>query len=584
MDKTLIDKAAQASDRAPVHRGSDTLFAVRDQLVNATLVAIVLLSLPALAGVLYLSAEIGWHPENMIYFAGYAVAAATTFRRRRLSLACKSSIVLVVWFVTGTTIMATWGLAGMGIPVLITGAAYSALVLEGRGPAVAGCFVIFAIMLGCFLHSFFGRDSLVLSTYLETTSAWVQAVSVSVLLIVIIAVSINRLNHSLKKAVVKLQDHSDDMEQVHDDLENRVKERTAELAESRRDLESMNKELENAILNANQLAANSEIRNYQLETEMAKRKQTEAALRDSEQKYRSIIETIEDGYCEIDLKGNFVLFNDALCRIFGYDREMLATMKTLDMLSKESADQIFQAYADVYKNGKPILSYRYDIIRKNGEKRHVETSVALIRDTDGKRIGFRGVFRDVEERKQFERQLIYQAYHDALTGLNNRKAFYEKLNDVIKYARRYESEIALVYIDIDRFKQVNDTLGHDAGDDLLKEIAARLTSCLRETDFIARIGGDEFAAILNNPQAGQPDVVAARVVESIGKSYQINGLVINYVSASVGVSRYPMDTDNIQTLITYADTAMYQAKKKRDCFTLYKDLLMSKPDDRHAMV
>lgn len=572
MGNYLKNIAYQASDKAPANGGLDPLIAVREQMVNATLVAIVLLSFPALIGVFYLSAEIGWRPENIACLAGYAVIVATTLKRSRLSFSCKSTIVLVVWFVTGTAIMATWGLAGMGIPVLLTGVVYSALSLGGRGPAVAGAVAGFAIILGGFLHTFHGKDSLVISTYLTTTSAWILAVSVSGLLIVIITVSINRLNQSLKEAVVKLQAHSKDLEQVHGDLENRVIERTAELAISRQDLESANKALEAAILKANQMTADSEIRTYELEIEMDKRKKTEAALRDSEQKYRSIIETIEDGYCEIDLKGNFILFNDAFCRLCGHSREALAGMKSAAMLEKDSKERIVKAYADVYREGTSLSCYGYDIVRKDGEKRRIETSVVLIRDTNGKKIGFRGVVRDVEERKQFEKQLIYQAYHDALTGLKNRKAFYEKLKETVNYARRYQSEISLIYLDIDRFKKVNDTLGHDAGDDLLKQIAERLISCLRETDFIARVGGDEFAAILNTPYAGRPDVAAARIVESIGKPYRINGIVIDYVSASVGISRYPGDSDNIQTLVNYADTAMYQAKRKRSCYICYKNL------------
>ena len=119
----------------------------------------------------------------------------------------------------------------------------------------------------------------------------------------------------------------------------------------------------------------------------------------------------------------------------------------------------------------------------------------------------RSIVRDVDRQKEYEKNLIYLAYHDALTGLKNRKAFYEQLREALYHAKRYGTELALIYVDIDKFKKVNDTLGHEIGDVLLLEIRDRLQNTLRKTDFISRIGGDEFVVLVDNPNHFQPGAI-----------------------------------------------------------------------------
>lgn len=303
------------------------------------------------------------------------------------------------------------------------------------------------------------------------------------------------------------------------------------------------------------------------ETEIRERKMVEAALRESEERYRTIIESIEDGYYEADKYGNMTFVNEVMSKILGYSAQELSGMNSIKLIGKDNKKTVYRMFARVFFSGKPISVFGLEIMRKDGKKRQIETSIALVKNLKGEKIGFRGVARDVDERKKQEENLIYTAYHDVLTGLRNRKWFYEKLSDLIKHAKRYQYEITLLYIDIDNFKKVNDRIGHEAGDRLLQIIAERLSNCLRKTDAIARIGGDEFTVILDNPtEELSPEVVAGKIVESIQKSYQIHEQSIDYISASIGISCFPKDADDLESLVKKADTAMYQAKEKRNCY------------------
>ena len=336
-------------------------------------------------------------------------------------------------------------------------------------------------------------------------------------------------------------------------------------------LDATNRELEAAIFKANQMAADAEIRSYQLEKEIERRKAMEKELRISEEKYRSIIENIEEGYFETDLPGRFKFVNDAMADLLGHSCEDLLGMSSLALVDETSKADVTEAFQRVFRSDESLSACCFAIRLPDGGKRHLETSVALVRDAEGKKIGFRGIIRDVEQRKKYEEKLVYLAYHDALTGINNRKAFYERLEEGLAYARRYNTEIALVFIDIDKFKQVNDTLGHEIGDALLVEIAQRLQGCVRETDFLCRIGGDEFTVILNNPKQTNPEIVAERIVEKIAAPYLLHDISIDYVSASIGISRFPIDAQDAEELVKTADTAMYKAKETRNCYVCYTD-------------
>ncbi len=301
------------------------------------------------------------------------------------------------------------------------------------------------------------------------------------------------------------------------------------------------------------------------------RNSAEQALRDSENRYRSIIENIDEGYCEVDPDGNITFFNDRMRDIAGYSREELTGLNTATMLEEKDVEKIFKHFADIYETDVPQAELTCLIRRKDGIQKFVGLTPTVIKDGQGIKTGLRSIVRDVDRQKKYEENLIYLAYHDALTGLKNRKAFYEQLEDALYHAKRYGAELALIYIDIDKFKKVNDTLGHEIGDVLLLAIRDRLQSTLRKTDFASRIGGDEFVVLVDNPHPIHPEVIAEKIVKSLSDPYNLKGNEVDYISSSVGISIFPTDAVDMDSLVNKADQAMYMAKKKRNGYVNYAD-------------
>ncbi|BCS99210.1 hypothetical protein DSLASN_48420 [Desulfoluna limicola] len=335
------------------------------------------------------------------------------------------------------------------------------------------------------------------------------------------------------------------------------------VVEKGKELESSNRELERAIFTANQMAAEAEIRSYELEHEVVQRRQAEEALRSSEEKYRAIVENMKEGYCEVDRDGYVTFVNAAMCEISGYPPVELVGMHRGQFIAEECREQVLSAFSELIEGSEEMAEFDYPIIRKDGGGRHIGVSVSLIRNASGERVGYRTIVRDVEARKRYEEELIYMAYHDPLTGLKNRKGFYERLESDITRAKRYGGQVGLLYVDMDRFKEVNDTLGHEAGDKVLQEITRRFLENLRQSDCIARIGGDEFAVVLDSAGVCDVDAVIRKVAEILAKPYKVGNKVIDYVSGSVGVALFPEDAVTASDLIRYADSAMYAVKRNR---------------------
>ncbi|HEY0156016.1 MAG TPA: EAL domain-containing protein [Thermoanaerobaculia bacterium] len=175
-------------------------------------------------------------------------------------------------------------------------------------------------------------------------------------------------------------------------------------------------------------------------------------------------------------------------------------------------------------------------------------------------VGVIGLIRDITQRKEAEQQIEYQAYHDALTGLANRRLFQEHLSLALALAQRRKSAVAVLFLDLDHFKLVNDSLGHTVGDQLLREVARRLKGAVREGDTVARVGGDEFTIVLQELSSGDAAaVVAQKVLRTIAEPMEVSGHVL-YVTGSIGVTLFPDDGDDAETLLKNADTAMYRAK------------------------
>jgi diguanylate cyclase (GGDEF)-like protein/PAS domain S-box-containing protein len=296
--------------------------------------------------------------------------------------------------------------------------------------------------------------------------------------------------------------------------------------------------------------------------DITERKNMEEALRQSEEKYRSILENIQEAYFEVDLAGNFTFFNDSLCRLTGSSRQELTGANYNAFSDKETSENVFQAFSKIYKTGEPNEGFDWLIIRKDGTKRYIESSVSLKKDSSGKSTGFKGVIRDITERKHIEQELENMATHDILTGLPNRLMFSQLLNHAIQSARRYQRQFAVLFIDLDRFKIINDTMGHEAGDQLLQEIANRFRQSLRGVDVVGRLGGDEFIILIEEVnELTQIATLAQKILASTMKPVVILDKECR-VTASIGISIFPVDGEDDQTLMKNADVAMYFAKEE----------------------
>jgi diguanylate cyclase (GGDEF)-like protein/PAS domain S-box-containing protein len=315
--------------------------------------------------------------------------------------------------------------------------------------------------------------------------------------------------------------------------------------------------------------------------DVTQRRQMEETLRQSEERYRTIIKEMEEWYFETDLAGNITFFNDIFADILGYSQKELTGVNFQSFIRKEEADSVYRLFSQVFKTGKPIRNFPYEFIQTDGKVISAEFSIFPKRDKEGMVCGFRGVGHDITERKEAEKKIQYQATHDALTGLPNRLMFSQLLNQAIKSARRYKRQFAVLFMDLDRFKIINDTMGHDAGDELLQEIAARLKNTLRAVDITARLGGDEFVILIEEvSDLGHVSTVAHKILNSIIKSLTIMKQECR-VTASIGISIYPKDAEDEQSLMKNADMAMYLAKEEgKNNYQFYSEDIQSKSLER----
>ncbi|MBN1663017.1 MAG: PAS domain S-box protein [Deltaproteobacteria bacterium] len=314
------------------------------------------------------------------------------------------------------------------------------------------------------------------------------------------------------------------------------------------------------------------------------RQKMQKAVLESEERYRSIIEQMEDGYFETDLDGCFTYVNDAECRNLGYSREELIGRDRNLYSDVENSKALFRLFHGVYETEQPVRAYDVELIKKDGTRTFNEISVTLIRNAQGEPAGFRGIARDVTERKRAEEQIQYLATHDSLTGVPNRAMFSQLFNHAIQSSKRYNRRLAVLFIDLDRFKIINDTLGHEAGDQVLKEIASRFRQMLRATDVVARLGGDEFVILMEEVKdMEQVAEVAHKLLAAVMRSMSVMGEDCR-VTASIGISMFPRDGEDEQTLMKNADIAMYLAKEEgKNNFQFYSRSIKSHSIEKLAL-
>jgi diguanylate cyclase (GGDEF)-like protein/PAS domain S-box-containing protein len=321
--------------------------------------------------------------------------------------------------------------------------------------------------------------------------------------------------------------------------------------------------------------------------DVTERVQMEEALNRSGERYRTILEEIDEGYWEVDLEGNFTFANDAACHQFGYSRQEIIGTNYRAYVPKQDLKSVYRIWHKVYRTGEPIKSFSIAGFKKDGTQVYIENSITPLRDKEGKIIGFRSISRDITERKRFEEKLAVMATHDHLTGLPNRILLGDRLMVGSALARRSGYRLAILMLDLDRFKVVNDTLGHSVGDELLKAVGQRLSSMMRKSDTISRIGGDEFVLVL--PQISQIEDVtkfAQRILSAFQESF-VFGKNRLQVTTSIGIAIYPDDGTDIENLLKSADSTMYWVKEHgRGIYKYYRDdnVLNSDSSERRVKV
>jgi diguanylate cyclase (GGDEF)-like protein/PAS domain S-box-containing protein len=295
--------------------------------------------------------------------------------------------------------------------------------------------------------------------------------------------------------------------------------------------------------------------------QFVQRKQAEEVLRESEERFRSLTNLSSDLYWEQDEQFRFTSFSG-----MGSQR---VNVRSLPYIGKKRWEQNYvnmtaDAWAEhiaLLEAHKPFRDMELCRADEGGRKIWISISGEPVFDSSGAFKGYRGVGKDITERKLDEEQIQFLANHDALTALPNRAMFTEVLNLAIQNARRYGRNFAVLFIDLDRFKIINDTLGHEAGDKLLQEMGKRLTHTVRASDVVARLGGDEFVVLVQEvSEPKQIAPVARKILAALVQPMMMQGQECR-VTASIGICMYPTDAQDEQALMKNADIAMYRAKE-----------------------
>ena len=297
--------------------------------------------------------------------------------------------------------------------------------------------------------------------------------------------------------------------------------------------------------------------------DITERTQSSDALREAERRYQDLFENAVEGIFRTTVNGRFLDANPALARIYGYDSpaELIATLKDIRSQLYVDPDRRHEFMRTIRTRG-VATGFESQIYRRNGEVIWISENARAVYDAAGQVLCYEGTVEDVTERKLYQARIEQQANFDTLTGLANRSLLNDRLEQAIRAAASYSTRLAVVFVDLDRFKYINDSLGHHVGDELLRAMAERLKKSVRESDTVARLGGDEFVLLINGQ--GEADAVAVvleRMLSDISQPWTIPQGDFN-VTCSIGVALYPDDGTSGQELLKHADTAMYRAKEK----------------------
>ena len=334
---------------------------------------------------------------------------------------------------------------------------------------------------------------------------------------------------------------------------------------------------------------NGEVTHYiAVKEDITARKRAEDQLRLN----ATVFDTASEGIIVTDLNNRIKTVNPAFTRITGYEPEDIIGQDPKMLSSGRHEPHFYRKMWNQIKN-QGYWSGEVWNRRKDGSVYPEWLSIVEIRDEKSNEVSeYVAVFSDISQRKQDEEQIRRQANFDALTGLPNRSLFFDRLNQAVISARREGGLLALLFVDLDRFKAVNDTFGHVLGDEMLQEVAERLKICVRDSDTVARLGGDEFVVLAHDiAEVNDAALVAEKIIDQMSAFFNVGGRSVS-VGASIGITIYPEDTDDAEEMMRNADMAMYRAKEggrnRYQFFTIgmqeqVRERLEIEQDLRHAI-
>jgi diguanylate cyclase (GGDEF)-like protein/PAS domain S-box-containing protein len=295
--------------------------------------------------------------------------------------------------------------------------------------------------------------------------------------------------------------------------------------------------------------------------DITEQKRAEEALKESTERFRNLIETTSDLAWEIDERGAYTYVSPQVKKILGYEPAELLGKITFKLMPPEEAARIAGIYQEITANRKPFSLLENVNLHKNGGRVLLESSGVPFFDRTGRFRGYRGIHRDITERRHAEETIRFQAYHDLMTGLPNRDQLLLLFKLRLLEASRDHRKLAVIYLNLDRFKAINDSFGHAIGDQVIVAVAERLKSFTGAKDILGRVGSDEFILIIGVNSTEDAVILAQRIAEAMRQGYSVSGHDL-YVTASIGISMYPEDSDNAEILFRNADVAASHVKER----------------------